>query len=100
MEISMNNERKCLECPAFYECDRDNVAATGGGWHKKEIDGKPVTCCRPGESIKKGRKMQRYSFYCLATRSGKKIGSKADWPGRTPKWCPLGREVERAEDGK
>ena len=36
--------------------------------------------------------MDKYCYYCLASVKSKKIGNKASWTGRTPKWCPLGRE--------
>jgi len=86
-------ERECLKCPAFYKCDRENMATTAGGWEDKQIDGNTVVCCRPAESQNAKRKMTQYGLYCLATPTGKKIGHLASWTGRTPVWCPLGREI-------
>ena len=88
----MKKERMCKNCPAFYECTDDNVSATAGGYTHLNIDGKQVLCCRPARVFGAKRVMQRFSFYCLATSLAKKIGSKASWTGRTPIWCPLGRE--------
>lgn len=86
-------ERDCHTCPAFYKCETEGLTANGRGWIEKEIDGKNVPICRPGTIPNRKRTMQKYSFYCLAAVTGKKIGGFADWTGRTPKWCPLGREV-------
>ena len=89
----MMKERKCKDCPAFYECKDDFLNATAGGWAEKKLpEGGTVLCCRPAPVRGGGRRMQKFSFYCLATNMGKKIGSKASWTGRTPTWCPLGRE--------
>lgn len=85
-------ERKCKDCPAFYEVTKDNMVATAGGWVHLNIDGKQVLCCRPALKLGSKRIMQRFCFYCRAMQMGKKIGSKASWTGRTPIWCPLGRE--------
>ena len=85
-------ERKCKDCPAFYEVTKDNMVATAGGWVDVTIDGKKVLCCRPAPKLGAKRTMQRFSFYCRAMQMGKKIGHKASWTGRTPPWCPLGRE--------
>lgn len=85
-------ERTCKSCPAFYEVYSEGRAATGGGWETKNIDGRNVICCRPGKARAGQKPMDRFCFYCLAMPRGKKIGSKASWTGRTPKWCPLGRE--------
>ena len=86
-------ERMCKGCPAFYEVKRDNMVATAGGWeHKPLPEGGTVLCCRPAEAPGARRIMQQFSFYCLAKPLGKKIDSKASWTGRTPTWCPLGRE--------
>ena len=85
-------ERKCRECPAFYECKRDKEVPTGGGWENVTIDGKKVTLCRPGQTIQTKKYMDKYCYYCRASVKGKKIGNKASWTGRTPKWCPLGRD--------
>lgn len=89
-------ERECKACLAFYECKADNIAAAAGGWDYVEFDNKKVLCCVPAEvhGDSKHRRLERFSFYCLASVRGKKIGSKASWTGRTPKWCPLGRAVE------
>lgn len=86
-------ERKCLQCPAFYEVTQENLIPTGAGWRNVQIDGKDVILCRPGTTIQKKRYMDKYCYYCLACTKGKKIGSKASWTGRTPIWCPLGREI-------
>ena len=90
----MKNERRCIDCPAFYEVKQDNISATAGGWETKTIDGKKVLLCRPQPVLGGKRMLQRYSYYCRAKQLGKKIGTKAGWTGRTPIWCPLGREVE------
>ena len=29
----------CKTCPAFYECDKEGIAATAGGYETKVIDG-------------------------------------------------------------
>lgn len=89
----MKKERMCKDCPAFYEVTRENMVATAGGWEHLTIDGKQVLCCRPASGPGAKRIMQQFCFYCRAVQMGKKIGSKASWTGRTPKWCPLGREV-------
>ncbi len=86
-------ERKCKECPAFFEVIEDGLVPTGGGWNNKTIDGKNVICCRPGKTIQKKKFMEKFCFYCLATAKTKKIGHKASWTGRTPIWCPLGRDI-------
>ena len=90
-------ERKCKSCPAFYEVKEKDIISTGCGWEDKVIDGKTVILCRPAKTTRKRKPMDQYCFYCLATVSAKKIANKASWTGRTPKWCPLGREVT---DGK
>ena len=92
-------ERKCIECPAFYRCNEDNLSATAGGKKEMKIDGKDVLLCKPGPVADGKRTMQRFSLYCLAKPSGKKIGTIASWTGRTPVWCPLGRELEE-HDGE
>ena len=88
-------ERKCYECPAFFEVKEDGLVPTGGGWDNKTIDGKEVICCRPGKTVQKKKPMQQFCYYCLATVKAKKIGHKASWTGRTPTWCPIGREVTK-----
>lgn len=55
-------------CPNFYKCDKPNEIA-------------PNT----------NKIMQQYSFYCLHGIRVRKIAGKADWTGKTPKWCPKGR---------
>lgn len=87
-------ERKCNKCPAFYGSRDEGLCPNGAGWEKKEIDGQQVVVCRPGSTPNRKRTMQKYCFYCLATPTGKKIGDLAGWSGRTPIWCPLGREVQ------
>ena len=42
--------------------------------------------------IVKNRKLDAYCFYCVSDKfatGARKIGSKASWTGRTPKWCPV-----------
>lgn len=56
--------------------------------------GMDVICCRPGKTAQQKKPMQKFCFYCLATVKAKKVGHKASWTGRTPIWCPLGREVD------
>ena len=90
----MKMERKCKDCPAFYEVKMDNMVATAGGWVHLNIDGKQVLCCRPAPRLRAKRTMNRFCYYCRAMQMGKKIGNKASWTGRTPKWCPLGREKD------
>lgn len=85
-------ERKCLECPAFYRCNEEGLSPAGEGWEIKEIDGQTVIVCQPGLLPGRKRTMRKYSLYCLAMKAGKKIGDIAGWTGRTPVWCPLGRE--------
>lgn len=85
-------ERKCNGCPAFYEVKEEGLIPTGGGWDNKTIDGKDVILCRPSKTIQKKKPMEMFCFYCLATHRSKKIGHKASWTGRTPTWCPIGRE--------
>lgn len=41
-----------------------------------------------------GKKLEQWCYYCMATPRMKKVGHKASWTGRTPKWCPLGRDEE------
>lgn len=86
-------ERNCINCPAFFEVKEEGLVPTAGGWDTKAIDGKRVNLCRPGKTIQKKKSMEQFCFYCLATVKSKKIGHKASWTGRTPPWCPLGREV-------
>ena len=90
-------ERNCHGCPAFYECTEDGLSPTGGGYKPKEINGEEVICCRPGTRLGAKRTMDRFCYYCLATPTGKKIGSKASWTGSTPRWCPL-RPENKKED--
>lgn len=92
--MKKQEERRCLGCPAFYKCDNEEISATAGGWEERIIDSKPVNCCRPAKDIKAKRTMTQYGLYCLATTSGRKIAHLASWTGRTPKWCPLGRELQ------
>lgn len=91
-------ERNCHDCPAFYECTEDGLNATEGGWVNKKLpEGGTVLCCRPATVRCGKRQMDRFCFYCLATPTGKKIGSKASWTGSTPRWCPL-RPENKKED--
>lgn len=91
-------ERMCRECPAFFEVKEDGLIPTGGGWQNVTIDGKDVILCRPGKTVQVKKHMDKYCYYCLASVKSKKIGSKASWTGRTPKWCPLGREMDEQPD--
>ena len=86
-------ERNCRACLAFFEVKEEGLVPTAGGWDTKTIDGKRMNLCRPGKTIQQKKPMQRFCFYCLATVKAKKIGHKASWTGRTPTWCPLGREI-------
>ena len=95
--MQQENERRCLACPAFYKCDKEGMSATAGGWEEKKIDDKKVICCKPAGSVSTKRTMTQYGLYCLATATGKKICHLASWTGRTPKWCPLGREIKAHE---
>ncbi len=90
----MCNERSCTQCPAFFEVKEEGLIPTGRGWENKVIDGKDVILCRPGKRVQKKKFMDRFAYYCLAKVRSKKIGTKASWTGRTPIWCPLGRELE------
>lgn len=91
-------ERKCRECIAFFEVKEEGLIPTGAGWDTETIDGKRVIICRPGKTVQKKKTMDRFCYYCLATVKAKKIGHKASWTSRTPKWCPLGRDI--SEDNK
>lgn len=96
-------ERACRNCPAFFKVSQPDLVVTAGGWSNHKIDGRDVICCRPGTTVQKKKPMEMYSVYCLATPKGKKIGHIATWTGRTPTWCPLGREIDGQEgeaDGK
>lgn len=47
---------------------------------------------------KSGKKLSDWSYYCTDVVSGaRKICGKADWTGRTPKWCPRGRDEDAAK---
>ena len=49
----------------------------------------------PDETVQVGTSMkplQQHCFYCLKTERVKKVGHVASWTGRTPKWCPMGRD--------
>lgn len=59
------------KCPNFYKCK-----------------GKDETV-QVGTSIKR---LEQFCFYCMATPGVKKIAGGSDFTGRTPKWCPLGRD--------
>lgn len=62
------------KCPSFYKCQE------------------------AGEEVQVGtsmKKLQQYCFYCMATPGVKKIAHAAQFTGNTPKWCPLGRDLER-----
>lgn len=92
-------ERQCRNCPAFFEVKEDGLIPTGAGWRNETIDGKDIILCRPGKTIQQKKPMDKYCYYCLATIKAKKIGNKASWTGRTPIWCPLGRDVQEEQDG-
>lgn len=87
-----NEMFRCKKCPAFFEVKEDGLAAAAGGWVKKLIAGREILCCRPAPRLDAKRTMARFCYYCLAKPTGKKIGHKASWTGRTPTWCPLGRD--------
>lgn len=49
----------------------------------------------PDEQVQVGTSMkhlEQHCFYCFNTPGIKKVGHAASWTGRTPKWCPLGRD--------
>lgn len=51
----------------------------------------------PDEQVQVGTSMKdldQYCFYCFKTERVKKIGAVHSWTGRTPKWCPLGRDEQ------
>lgn len=86
-------------CPAFHECDNANEYITGS--KSISIKNRSVSVRTTIIGIGKlgnnagkeaGGKLERYCFYCMATKRGKKIAHKASWTGSTPKWCPLGRD--------
>lgn len=89
---------QCLKdgkaCPLFYECKEEGLSGSGKGWQTLELDGKRIIKCRPGKA-RGERTMQQFCYYCLGTVSGRKIGHKASWTGRTPTWCPRGRDEEK-----
>jgi hypothetical protein len=78
----------CLSCPAFYKCEKPDMAATAGGYETKQIDGETVICCRPASAWGRKRTMRQYAYYCLATSNGHMIAGMADFTGNVPKWCP------------
>ena len=78
----------CLECPAFYKCEKGNVSATAGGAENIYIDGKKLICCIPRQAAGAFKAMKQYAFYCLATPRGKMIAGMADYTGKVPQWCP------------
>lgn len=52
-------------------------------------------CVDEGDEIRvrmSMKELDQYCFYCLATPGVRKIGTVAGWTGRTPKWCPKGRD--------
>ena len=56
-------------------------------------------CKDAGTEIQVGTSMKKldlYCFYCMRTPGVKKVGPKHSWTGNTPKWCPLGRDGEKA----
>ena len=86
-----------VDCPCFYECEEEGLAANGVGWETVAVNGIRVVKARPGTARGK-RVMERFAFYCLAKPTGKKIAHKASWTGTTPKWCPLGRGEENNDE--
>lgn len=88
----------CLNCPAFYKCNGENISATAGGRTEKIIDGKKMICCIPGRFVKKGKPLQKYAYYCLATKRGKKISCVHDYTGNVPLWCPRLQEGVKSSD--
>ena len=71
-------EEDCIACYKAQPGDRV------GGWLEFE-DGKLIRKVSPDAL---GKTLDAYDYYCLATPMARKIGRGADWPGRTPKWCP------------
>lgn len=59
------------KCSNFYKCTEKD------------------TTVQVGTSIKH---LDQFCLYCMATPGVKKIAGVADFTGRTPKWCPLGRD--------
>ena len=54
-------------------------------------------CTDPDEEVQVGtsmKKLQQHCFYCFKTPGVKKIAAVPSFTGRTPKWCPLGRDEE------
>lgn len=86
----MSRERfACKACAAFYTCCKPHMKATAGGWRTGQVADREMTLCIPGQSIRGGREMTQYAYYCLATPAGKKIANMADYTGLVPGWCPL-----------
>ncbi len=87
------NYKTGKRCPALYECTENHEYLSGAV--SVEIDGQPkeihMVIHDPDTENKTGE-LERYCFYCMATKRGKKIGSKASWTALTPKWCPMGRD--------
>lgn len=86
-------------CPALHECESESEYITGR--KSVSINNQNVTIrttivgngkMSDNGGKEAGGKLERYCFYCMATKRGKKIGNKASWTGSTPKWCPLGRD--------
>lgn len=60
-----------------------------------------VEVTRSGTAIK-GKELQAFCFYCISDSfktGARKIGHKADWTGRTPKWCPAEAAARSEECG-
>lgn len=65
------NYRKGTKCLYFYKCS--------GADEQMQV----------GTSMKK---LEQHGLYCLKTPGVRKIARISDFTGRTPKWCPLGRD--------
>ena len=71
-------------CPAYYKAQKGDHL---GGWIKC---GDTMICVESPSA--KGRELQPFAPYCMATLRAKKIANPADWNGRTPPWCPLNKK--------
>lgn len=54
----------------------------------------------------RGKRIMPYTYYCTAERRVKTIGTRFDWAGISPDFCPKrkeaagGSETERVRDGR
>lgn len=55
-----------------------------------------LKCSKEGTTIPllngREKQLKQYTLYCLKTPGVKKIAAIHEYTGRTPKWCPLGRD--------